>query len=121
MGILDLYTSVLNSTGQIIGKPSPVASSKDSKLHATKDGESGYSLNGDYSNIVNIINNTYNNGGAISIPSPSELDINGKTPTTSLKDINIKDINNTFLNGEYKNSIPNEIWNRIEINNKSYI
>jgi len=68
-------------------------SSKQSKLHDE------YSIN--------------NNPHIPQKPSPSQLDLNGITPTTPNRDGGYTPINNTFQNGTYVNSAPVEGVGRI--------
>jgi len=88
MGILDLYTNFNAGQGSAYNyddvsantQPSLLGSTQQSKLHAD-DIQPGYSLNGNYSGEVSNMNNAYNNGGAITLPTPSGLDLDGEDPS----------------------------------------
>jgi len=56
---------------------------KQSKLHAFGN-EAGYSINGNFSNTVNANFAAYNDGYNNALPQPSQLDLNGKTPSKYL-------------------------------------
>lgn len=88
MGLLNLYTNFNGGQGSAYNyddvtpgnEPSLLGSTQQSKLHA--DGsQPGYSLNGNYTGEVSDMNNAYNNGGAITLPNPSGLDLNGVQPS----------------------------------------
>jgi hypothetical protein len=111
---MDLYTTLQqqgspysygNANGPTPGQPLNQLITKQSKMHA--DGASaGYSLNGSRFNNVNNNYQQYNDGYSNSLPQPSELDINGAIPSSPLADANTPPINNSFINGTYKNSGP---------------
>lgn len=88
MGILDLYTNFNGGQGSAYNyddvsnttEPSLLGSTQQSKLHANGI-QPGYSLNGSDSSEVTSMNNAYNNGGAITLSNPSNLDLDGAQPT----------------------------------------
>ena len=47
-----------------------------------------------------------NTGATKRLPQPSELDINGTTPATALRDAQTPSINSSFSKGTYKNGAP---------------
>jgi hypothetical protein len=53
---------------------------KSSKLHAD-GGRPGYSLDGSFKNQVTADYTEYNDGYNNALPQPSQLDLNGKTPS----------------------------------------
>ena len=89
MGILDILldlnavggtslTAYHGTTPQI----NPLAT-KQSKLHAFGN-EAGYSVNGNFANTVSVNFTAYNDGYNNALPQPSQLDLNGKTPSKYL-------------------------------------
>ena len=95
MGLLDLYSNFNSGNGSSYNyddvtettQPFLLGSTNQSKLHATLDGQAGYSLNGGFFDEVNNMNSSYNNGGAISLPtvipnSIADLDLEGNQPPT---------------------------------------
>jgi hypothetical protein len=56
---------------------------KQSKLHAFGN-EAGYSVNGNFANTVSVNFTAYNDGYNNALPQPSQLDLNGKTPSNLL-------------------------------------
>ena len=56
---------------------------KSSKLHAD-GGKPGYSLDGSATSIVTTDYTAYNDGYNNALPQPSQLDLNGKTPSKYL-------------------------------------
>jgi hypothetical protein len=111
---MDLYTTLQQqgspysyggTNGPTPGQPLTQLVTKQSTLHA--DGASaGYSLDGTDFNDVNNDYQQYNDGIVNFLPQPSELDINGAIPSSPLWDASIYHINNSFINGTYKNSGP---------------
>lgn len=111
---MDLYTmlqqqgspySYGGANGPAPGQPLNQLATKQSKMHA--DGASaGYSLDGSDFNQVNGEFQQYNDGTINPLPMPSQLDINGAIPSSPLSDPNTPPINNSFINGTYKNSGP---------------
>lgn len=63
-----------------ITPPTNIGATKLSKLHAF-DNTPGYSLDGNYTSEVVAAYNSYLDGVANSLPQPSQLDLNGKTPS----------------------------------------
>jgi hypothetical protein len=111
MGLLDMLTnqgslySYGDENGPTPTQPLTALASKQSTMHA--DGTlPGYSLDG--SNFSNVNNDyqQYNDGAPNNLPPPSDLDINGAIPSSPLQDPGTSPINNTFVNGTYKNSGP---------------
>tara|TARA_R110000868_G_scaffold140198_2_gene355531 strand:- start:905 stop:1252 length:348 start_codon:yes stop_codon:yes gene_type:complete len=110
---MDLYTTLQqqgspysygDANGPTPGQPLTQLVTKQSQLHA--DGAAGYSLDGsDFSNVNNDYQQ-YNDGIVNFLPQPSGLDINGTVPSSPLWDAGINHINNSFINGTYKNSGP---------------
>ena len=88
MGIKDLLSTKGSNLTAYNGKtPSvnPLATDQ-SKLHA--DGNKpGYSLDGANFNVVNSNYNNYLDGTINSLPRPSQLDLNGKTPSKYLDNL----------------------------------
>lgn len=90
MGIKDLLLDPLkgsNLTAYNGATPSinPLAT-KSSKMHAFGD-TAGYSLNGAYSSEVNKDYQAYLDGVPNNLPQPSQLDLNGKTPSQYLDNL----------------------------------
>jgi hypothetical protein len=56
-------------------------STNQSNLHATPDGTSGYSLDGNFFPDVNAAFQTYLDGTNNLLPQPSQLDLGGVTPS----------------------------------------
>jgi hypothetical protein len=111
MGLLDVLTnqgspySYGDANGPTPGQPLTQLITKQSQLHA--DGATaGYSLNGNYFTPVNSAYQQYNDKTTNFLPQPSGLDVNGQIPSSPLADPNIIPINNSFINGTYKNSGP---------------
>lgn len=52
-----------------------------SKLHADGVGQAGYSVDGSDFTTVNTAFQAYNDGVNNILPQPSQLDLNGQTPT----------------------------------------
>ena len=82
MGLLDILTNQGSSLTAYNGTQPAInqLATQQSKLHADGN-QPGYSLNGSNSNEVTAMNNAYNNGGAITLSNPSNLDLNGAQPT----------------------------------------
>lgn len=83
MAILDLLTKKGSVYTPYDGAtPTPnVLSTKASKMHATPAGDAGYSLGGNFWIDVAVPYNQYDDGVNNTIPQPSGLDLDGKTPT----------------------------------------
>lgn len=58
-----------------------------SQLHADASGTSGYSLNGSNQTQVNANYNAYLDGVSNALPNPSQLDLNGATPSQYLNNL----------------------------------
>ena len=85
MGLLDKLTiqgSNLTPYDGTTPKINPLAT-KQSKLHADGN-QPGYSLNGSATSIVTTDYTAYNDGYNNALPQPSQLDLNGKTPSKYL-------------------------------------
>ncbi len=95
MGLKDKLTTQGSPLSKANGAtpPTPIGATDQSPLQNT------YSINGN----PNVPNK----------PSPSQLDLNGITPTTPNRDGGYTPINNTFQNGTYVNSAPVEGVGRI--------
>ena len=107
MGLLDKLTqggSPYSITGNGSTPATNVGSTNQSKLHASGE-EAGYSLNGNFTQEVNAAYVSYVDGFPNALPQPSQLDLNGTQPTGPLSGAPIA-INNSFINGTYKNSAP---------------
>ena len=87
MGLKDKLTSPYVFGGSVLsynnGKDIPInpLATKDSKLHATKDGENGYSIDGSFQPLIASQASKYNDGinwtqnwGGNNVPPPSEID-----------------------------------------------
>lgn len=88
MGLLDMLTTQGSNLSAYNGTQPPVnpLATQQSKLHA--DGNApGYSLNGANSNLVTNQYNAYEDGVGNQIPLPSQLDINGITPSQYLDNL----------------------------------
>ena len=88
MGLLDMLTNQGSNLSAYDGAQPPVnpLATQQSKLHA--DGNApGYSLNGANSNLVTTQYNGYEDGVGNQIPLPSQLDLNGNTPTQYLDNL----------------------------------
>ena len=109
MGLLNKLTvqggSNLTAWDGTTPKINPLAT-KQSRMHADPSGLPSYSLNGSNFPIVNAEYQTYEDGDNNQLPQPSELDVNGVTPTSALKDPGVSSINNSFKNGEYLKNLP---------------
>jgi hypothetical protein len=107
MGLLDKLTTGGSNLSKYNGGPGVVnaGATKQSKLHA--DGSKpSYSLNGINFPNVNAAYIGYDDNTPNQLPQPSELDINGITPATALRDAQTPSINNSFSKGTYKNGAP---------------
>lgn len=69
-----------NNGGPIATNP---LATKQSKLHANGN-QPGYSLNGANASEVNSDYQEYRDGATNILPQPSQLDLNGKTPSKYL-------------------------------------
>ena len=85
MGILDKLTQQGSVLTPYDGKTPPTnpLATKQSKLHADGN-QPGYSLDGSAAAIVTADYTSYNDGYNNALPRPSQLDINGKTPSKYL-------------------------------------
>ena len=86
MGLLDKLTKQGGTNLSIYdGTTPPVnpGATKQSKLHAFGN-TPGYSLNGNYNTDVTAAYTEYNDGYNNALPQPSQLDLNGKTPSKYL-------------------------------------
>ena len=85
MGLLDLLTNQGSNLTAYDGKTptiNPLAT-KQSKLHA--DGsQAGYSLDGSNKFLTNTDYQAYLDGVVNALPQPSQLDLNGATPSKYL-------------------------------------
>ena len=86
MGLLDkLQTQGSNlsvNNGQQLNSPNQL-NTVMSPLHATNQGNAGYSLTGVNSVYVGNQYAAYNDGITNALPAPSQLDTNGSIPSTS--------------------------------------
>ena len=82
MGILDLLKTGGSNLSKHDGATPPTnpLTLKTSKLHAQADGQAGYSLDGASRGEVSRAYNAYEDGTINTLPQPSGLDLNGKTP-----------------------------------------
>lgn len=83
MGILQRLISQTGGSEFSINNgatPTSIASTTDSKLHGTFDGQPGYSTNGAFEAEVTQQWNEYNDGMTNALPRPSDLDMNTNTP-----------------------------------------
>lgn len=88
MGLLDKLTiegSALSAYDGTNPPTNPLAT-QQSKLHAD-GGAPGYSLNGANANLVTTQYNGYEDGVGNQIPLPSQLDLNGITPSQYLDNL----------------------------------
>jgi len=76
-----------------------------STLHSNENPNQSYSLNGSNANIVGNQMALYEDGITTPLPQPSNLDLNGLTPTGPLNAGTIP-INNSFAGGAYLNNLP---------------
>lgn len=98
--------------GSPIPPPINPGATKQSKLHAF-DVIPGYSLDGNFKNPVAQAYAAYDDGVVNALPPPSEIDLNGQTPTTPNRFAGTAIINNTFSEGTYRDSAPPEALGRI--------
>jgi len=85
MGLLDLLNNQGSNLTAYDGKTPKVnpLATKQSKMHA--DGNlPGYSLDGSNKTTVNNNYQDYLDGAINALPQPSQLDLNGKTPSKYL-------------------------------------
>jgi hypothetical protein len=88
MGILTKLTSEGSAYSAHDGNNPPInpLATQQSKLHA--DGNSpGYSLDGANANLITTQYNGYEDGTPNQIPLPSQLDMNGITPSQYLNNL----------------------------------
>jgi len=85
MGILDLLLNQGSNLTPYDGKTPKVnpLATKQSQLHANGN-QPGYSLDGSNAAIVSNDYTAYNDGYNNALPQPSQLDLNGKTPSKYL-------------------------------------
>lgn len=84
-GILDLFNtqgSQLQGQATATTSPTSVASTPQSKLHGTYDGDFGYSTAGFYFDEVNAQWQAYNDDMSNPLPQPSILDKGTTAPIT---------------------------------------
>ena len=107
MGLLDTLTIQGSpySYGNGTTPSTNLGATQFSRLHA-RGNSPGYSIDGNYFNIVNNAYQAYNDGVGNILPQPSLLDINGVKPTGPLSDPNTPSINNSFSQGQYLNNLP---------------
>ena len=88
MGLKDLLTKNGSNLTAFNGKTPPTnpGATNQSKLHADGSNPS-YSLNGSNFSIVNNAYNEYLDGVLNYLPQPSQLDLNGKTPSKYLDNL----------------------------------
>lgn len=88
MGLLDMLTTQGSNLSAYDGATPPTnpLATQQSKLHAD-GGAPGYSLNGANSNLVTTQYNGYEDGTPNQIPLPSQLDLNGITPSQYLDNL----------------------------------
>jgi len=81
MGILNLLTNQGSQLSKYNGEtPNLVASTPQSKLHGTFDGDFGYSTEGFYYDEVNAQWQAYDDGMVNPLPQPSQLDKGTSAP-----------------------------------------
>lgn len=99
MGLLDKLTTQGSNLSYNDGTNPPVnpLATQQSKLHS--DGTPGYSLNGAFSNQVSNQMNTYQDGQTNPPPLPSQLDLNGATPTQYV--LNAPEVGGSTLNNNF--------------------
>jgi hypothetical protein len=81
MGLIDMLNSNVSSLG--FGGTTPLVNpgaTQQSKLHADGN-QPSYSLNGANFSDVNAAFSEYNDGRNNALPQPSQLDLNGTTPS----------------------------------------
>ena len=85
MGLLNLLTGQGSVLSYGNGQTPAVnqGATQQSKLHADGN-QPGYSLNGSAASIVTTDYTAYNDGYNNALPQPSQLDLNGKTPSKYL-------------------------------------
>lgn len=107
MGLLDKLKTGGSVLSKYNGGPGVVnaGATKQSKLHADGN-KASYSLDGANFSSVNAAYIGYDDNTPNQLPQPSELDINGVLPKTSLRDAQTPSINNSFEKGTYKNGAP---------------
>ena len=89
MGLLDKLT-IQGSTYSYGNGDTPTVNpgaTQQSKLHAGGAGQPGYSLNGADFATVNSAFQQYNDGINNILPQPSQLDLNGQTPTQYINNL----------------------------------
>ena len=88
MGLLTKLTTVgsaFTSYDGVTPTTNPLAT-QQSKLHADGN-QPGYSLDGANTNAITSEYNAYNDGVGNQIPLPSQLDMNGTTPSQYLNNL----------------------------------
>ena len=106
MGILtklqtDGSTLSINDGGTPMTNPLVVENS----IHSNGTIGNSYSLNGSNANAIGALVAQYEDGKNDLLPPPSNLDLNGLTPTGPLNAGTIP-INNSFAGGAYLNNLP---------------
>jgi len=89
MGLLDKLLnggSPLTPYNGTTPETNPLAT-KQSQLHADGAGEPGYSVNGGFFGSVNSAYQTYLDGTNNILPQPSQLDLNGATPSQYIQNL----------------------------------
>jgi len=88
MGLLDILTNQGSSLTAYNGTQPAInqLATQQSKLHADGN-QPGYSLNGAGANLVTTQYNDYQDGTPNQIPFPSQLDLNGVTPSQYLDNL----------------------------------
>ncbi len=88
MGLLDMLTNQGSSLTAYDGAQPAInqLATQQSKLHADGN-QPGYSLNGAGANLVTTQYNDYQDGTPNQIPFPSQLDLNGVTPSQYLDNL----------------------------------
>lgn len=103
MGLIDklnLEGSLLQGSEGLGGIQPQKGATGQSKLHDK------YSLNGtEFGDVINQLSEYDTRTSPLS-PQPSNLNINGVNPTGPLRNPGTVAINNTFVNGTYRDSAP---------------
>jgi len=107
MGLLTKLTtdgSNLSINDGLTPIPNPLTTPGNS-IHSTGIVNNSYSLNGSNVNAIGAFVAQYEDGINNPLPQPSNLDLNGLTPTGPLNAGTIP-INNSFAGGAYLNNLP---------------
>lgn len=119
MGLEQLLSTNGSNLSRIQDGPLPTldGSTADSKLHADRLGEPGFSLNGNDQATVNQQQQQYSLGVPPIGINPSRLDLDGVNPNAALIPGNSSayagPINNTFDSGTYRNGLPAALQGRV--------